>query len=61
MRRRDYTETRAARELSAAEQPGPTGLLDIIYNYIYTAGVHILTMQEVGLHTNTHTQLQNGI
>lgn len=50
MRRGDYTETRAVRELSAAEQPGPTGLLDIIYITAFILREH--TMQEVRL--NTH-------
>lgn len=50
MRRGDYTQTRAVRELSAAEEPGPAGLLDIIYHMSTYS-----SMQEVGLNTHTRT------
>lgn len=56
MRRGDYTETRAARELRAAEQPGPTGLLDIIYITAFILREH--TFYNAGgrtKHTHTHT------
>lgn len=59
MRRGDYTETRAVRELSAAEEPGPAGLLDIIY----CVSTHFST-QEVGLNTysiHNIVELQSGI
>lgn len=50
MRRGDYKETRAVRELSAAEEPGPAGLLDIIY-CVSTR----FSMQEVRLNTHAST------
>lgn len=53
MRRGDYTETRAVRELSAAEEPGPAGLLDIIYRVSTYS-----SMQEIGLNTHTHNILE---
>lgn len=50
MRRGDYKETRAVRELSAAEEPGPEGLVDVIY-----CVSAYLSMQEVRLNTHAST------